>query len=177
MSDAAPLEGATIAYDITVTNNGPDDATGVQVTDALPAGVSFVSANASAGSYDETSGVWDVGPLALGETAELLIQVSVDAGTAGTTITNGAAVSGADQSDPNGGDDADTAPIGVSPTGGGTAFTGFPAGPGPFAWMLVLAAVGLAALGSGRRRSRPRRPGRSHSSDRFLAEPFFFDQG
>lgn len=157
-----------------VTNNEPDDATGVQVTDALPAGLSFVSANAIAGSYDEVGGVWDVGPLAVGETAELQIQASVDAGTAGTTITNSAAASGLDGSDPNGKDDADTAPIGVAPAGG-TAFTGFPAGPGPFAWMLGLAALGLVAILSGRRRSKPRR--RSHPAGRFLAEPFFFDQG
>ncbi len=174
VSDASPQEGDTIIYDVTVTNNGPDDATGVQVTDALPAGLSFVSADASAGSYDEASGVWNVGPLAMGERAQLQMRVSVDAGTAGTTIANGAAVSGADQSDPNGGNDADAAPVGVSPAGGGTAFTGFPAGPGPFAWMIGLAVIGLAAVVSGRRRAKPRR--RRPSSGRFLAQPFFFDQ-
>jgi uncharacterized repeat protein (TIGR01451 family) len=177
VSDAGPHEGDTITYHITVRNNGPGDATGVQVTDALPAGLSFVSANASAGSYDEASGVWNVGALAGGETAELHIQVSVDAGTAGTTITNGAAVSGVDQSDPSVGNNADAAPVGVSPADGGTAFTGFAAGPGPFVWMIGLAVIGLAAIVSGRRRAKPRRRRRLRPSGRSLAEPFFFDQG
>ncbi|MGH2597358.1 MAG: DUF7507 domain-containing protein [Actinomycetota bacterium] len=177
VSNAAPHEGDTITYDITVTNNGPDDASGVQVTDALPTGVTFVSASPSAGTYDKISGVWDVGALAVGESAELQIQVRVDAATSGTTITNSAAVSGSNQVDPNSGHDAATAPIGVEPAGGDTAFTGFPVGPGPLVWMLGLLFVGGVALGSGRRRSRPRRrhPGGSHQ--RFLAQPFFFDQG
>ncbi|MGH2966198.1 MAG: DUF11 domain-containing protein, partial [Solirubrobacterales bacterium] len=179
-SDASPAEGDTVTYVITVSNAGPDDATGVQVTDVLPAGVTFVSASADVGSYDEASGIWDLGALAVGKSAELQIRVRVGASTAGTTIENTAGVSGADQTDPNDGDDADTAPMGVLPaggTGGGTAFTGFPVGPGPFVWMLGLLFVGGVALGSGRRRSRPRRrhPGGSHQ--RFLAQPFFFDQG
>ena len=45
-----------------MTNDGPDAATGVQVTDLLPAGLTFVSrATASQGTYDDVTGVWTVG--------------------------------------------------------------------------------------------------------------------
>jgi uncharacterized repeat protein (TIGR01451 family) len=47
--DPAPT-GRNLTYTLTVTNNGPDAALNVQVTDPLPAGMDFVSATASGGS-------------------------------------------------------------------------------------------------------------------------------
>jgi uncharacterized repeat protein (TIGR01451 family) len=182
INDPSPHEGDTVAYTVTVTNNGPDDATGVQLTDLLPAGLTFVSDSPTQGTYHPASGLWDVGALAVGETAVLQIRASVNSGTAGTTITNGASVSGEDQTDPDPSDDAATAPADVA-AGGGTAFTGLPSGPAPFAWMLAFAMLGLAALGLGRgsrrRTASPSGPaadmnGTPAQPGRFLAEPFFF---
>ena len=49
-------EGDTVRYTITIHNNGPNDATGVVVTDLLPAGVSFVSSTVGQGTYDDATG-------------------------------------------------------------------------------------------------------------------------
>jgi uncharacterized repeat protein (TIGR01451 family) len=188
VDDAAPHEGDAITYEVFVTNAGPDDATGVQVTDTLPAGLSIVSTSATQGSYHQATGVWDVGSLAVGETAGLQIRARVESGTAGTTITNRANVSAADQSDPTPGDDADSAPIGVEAAGGGagpgggTAFTGFPGASAAIGWMLGLVMLGMIALGlAGLRRPVAARSSPAFGSDdeqvpagRFLCEPFFF---
>jgi uncharacterized repeat protein (TIGR01451 family) len=42
--------GSDLSYEIDVSNSGPDDASGVTVTDTLPDGAKFVSASASQGS-------------------------------------------------------------------------------------------------------------------------------
>ena len=61
VDNPAPNEGELVSFRLTARNLGPDDATGVQVTDNLPAGVTFQSATPSQGAYDDGSGVWDVG--------------------------------------------------------------------------------------------------------------------
>ena len=43
VDNATPNEGGTVNYTVIVTNNGPDGATGVEVTDLLPGGVTYVS--------------------------------------------------------------------------------------------------------------------------------------
>ena len=113
VSNANPVERDRVIYQIRVTNGGPGDATGVEITDQLPAGVTYVADN-SGGSYDETTGVWTVGDLANGDTATLRITASVDVGTAGDTIVNTAEVTAIDQNDPNPANDSDGAPITVA---------------------------------------------------------------
>lgn len=49
--------GDNVVYTVTVTNNGPDQASSVVVTDNLPGSVNFVSATASQGSCNQASGV------------------------------------------------------------------------------------------------------------------------
>ncbi|RME45097.1 MAG: DUF11 domain-containing protein, partial [Chloroflexi bacterium] len=50
------MAGETLTYTLEITNNGPSDTTGVTVTDALPAEVSFDSATPSQGSCSEAGG-------------------------------------------------------------------------------------------------------------------------
>src|SRR5262249_33613584 len=52
VSDATPNVGDTITFTVTLSNLGPDAATNVAVDDLLPAGLSFVSAAPSLGSYN-----------------------------------------------------------------------------------------------------------------------------
>jgi len=51
VDNASPYEGDDIVYTILLTNNGPDDATGVEVTDVLPPGVTYAVNNGN-GTYD-----------------------------------------------------------------------------------------------------------------------------
>ena len=71
--------GDTLSYTISVKHNGPatSDATGVTVTDTLPAGVSYVSATPSQGSCSQSSGVvtCTLGTLANGATATIDLKV------------------------------------------------------------------------------------------------------
>src|SRR5262249_27516810 len=65
VSDATPNVGDTITFTVTVTNLGPDRATGVAVQDSLPAGLVLVSATPSQGSYQPNNGTWNVGTVDL----------------------------------------------------------------------------------------------------------------
>ncbi|MBT8286864.1 MAG: DUF11 domain-containing protein, partial [Bacteroidia bacterium] len=76
--DVTPLMGSEITFQITVTNDGPQDATGVQVTDLLPSGYDFVLFSSTAGTYDEFTGIWDIGGILAGESETLLIDVIVN---------------------------------------------------------------------------------------------------
>src|SRR5213076_2793833 len=62
-SPPTPTLGQNVTFTVTVTNNGPDTATGVVVTDLLPAGLTYVSDDGG-GSYDPNLGPWTVGALA-----------------------------------------------------------------------------------------------------------------
>jgi uncharacterized repeat protein (TIGR01451 family) len=112
VSNSTPDELELITYTITVTNNGPNDANTIKVTDALPAGVSHDSDD---GSYNTSSGVWSVGDLIVGATATLNIVVEVDTGTAGDTIDNSASFTSMSESDIDFTNNLSTATIYVEP--------------------------------------------------------------
>ncbi len=69
--------GGQITYTLTLKNTGPKTATGVTITDILPAGMIFVSANPSS-EYNSVTGLWTVGsPLSSGASATLQITVQI----------------------------------------------------------------------------------------------------
>ncbi len=118
--DAVPSQvqvGEQTTFTITIVNQGPSAASGVVVTDTLPAGVSYVSDNGG-GAFDPASGDWTIGDLAVGASASLSIVVTVD--DVGT-FTNVAEVTAANEDDIDStpadgqGDDWDDAVVSSTP--------------------------------------------------------------
>ncbi|MEQ6118004.1 DUF11 domain-containing protein, partial [Reichenbachiella sp. MALMAid0571] len=102
-SDATPNVGDNVTFTLTVTNNGPSDATGVRVDDLLPSGYSYVSDDGS-GAYISGTGVWTIGGLIDGASTVLQIVATVNATG---NYANTATVSG-DQDDPGPDPNTDT---------------------------------------------------------------------
>jgi uncharacterized repeat protein (TIGR01451 family) len=67
---SSAAEGASVTYNITVTNAGPSGATGVVFTDTLPSMVNFTSATSSQGTFSVSGGVvtFSAGNVAAGGT-------------------------------------------------------------------------------------------------------------
>jgi uncharacterized repeat protein (TIGR01451 family) len=98
VSNSTPIIGETFIYTITIQNKGNINATGVLLTDLIPSGLTFVSANTAA--YNPTNGLWTLGNIDAGSTATLNISVSLDAGAnLGSIITNTITSVVSDQSD------------------------------------------------------------------------------
>lgn len=93
-----PIQGQNVTFTLTLANAGPSNATNIVVTDLLPAGLNFVSATPSAGTYTSGTGAWAVASLASGATATLQIVALVNSTG---TITNTAEVTASDQPDPD----------------------------------------------------------------------------
>jgi uncharacterized repeat protein (TIGR01451 family) len=109
---ATVVAGGEMDYTLAVTNNGPSDATGVEIVDTLPPGTSFVSgAGCTAAAQAVTCAV---GALANGATQNVTIRVSVPPALGDQTLTNSATVSG-DQGDPDPSNNTDTAQTNVGP--------------------------------------------------------------
>jgi uncharacterized repeat protein (TIGR01451 family) len=100
------VAGQVLTYTLTVTNNGPDGASGVTLTDTLPAAVTFQSASTGCTQASGTV-TCNIGTLANGASAT--VQITVTPQSAGN-ITNTASVSAieADPSTANNTASADT---------------------------------------------------------------------
>lgn len=107
--------GGLLVYTVLVTNSGPSTASGVMLTDVLPAGVSFLSASTTLGTVSESGGVVtaDIGTLANGASATVTINVDVDDSTVGT-VTNSASVT-ATETDLNNADNSSSESTTVEP--------------------------------------------------------------
>jgi len=105
VNNSYPKYLQNVTFTLTAHNYGPDSAKTVKVTDKLPTGLKFVSAD---GTYNSSTGVWTIGNLAVGKTATLhiLAKMMVSA----TKLTNVAVVSGANY-DPNSANNRATATV------------------------------------------------------------------
>jgi uncharacterized repeat protein (TIGR01451 family) len=109
------LRGDEVAYTVSVHNAGQDPAVGANLSDVLPQGFGFVSANAAGGTCDESGGVvnCDLGDLSSGATRTVTIRASADrVGKAGNV-----AIAHAGTSDPDGENNSDTEETTVLRTG------------------------------------------------------------
>ena len=113
--DPDPVEpGEDLVYTITVTNSGPDTASNVNLVDSVPSGTTFVSLSEPAGWSCLTPAPGDVGDVlcsiaSLGVgSAVFTLTVEVDAGTAGTEISNSATVTSSSE-DPDESDNTGSA--------------------------------------------------------------------
>ena len=100
--DTSPEVGDTVTFEIEVTNNGPADATGVSLTDLLPAGLTATGNNGTvtAGIYNAGTGLWTIGTLSNGATESISLEGTVDVGQDGLRITNTTTAATGDQDDP-----------------------------------------------------------------------------
>ncbi|MEV0143955.1 MULTISPECIES: hypothetical protein [unclassified Nonomuraea] len=101
--------GGMVAYHVTVHNAGPNDATGVVVKDALPAGLALLSATPSTGTY--AGGAWTVGTLAAGASATLVVRAK--ATTIAETVNTATAGSKEKELDPA--DNSDSVKVCIDP--------------------------------------------------------------
>lgn len=122
VDDTTPDQNQNITYTLTAHNAGPTAIAGVEVTDVLPAGLEFVSAD---GDYATTTGIWTIGTLTAGSTTTMHIVAKVT-GAKGSTIENGATISGNDEGISDYNEENDTGSVGVTvnnpatpPSGGG----------------------------------------------------------
>jgi uncharacterized repeat protein (TIGR01451 family) len=120
-----PNVGGTVTFTLTLHNAGPDPATGVVVSDPLPAGLTFQGANPSQGTYDPATGVWTFGTLAANATATMTITALVVAPTTATNV----AVASSSPFDPN--LDNNTATATVTPQQADLALTKTVSNPTP----------------------------------------------
>ena len=102
--------GDNVTFALTVTNNGPANATGVTVTDTLPAGLFYVSNDCGAVFASPTL-TWSVGALAVTASATCHLTATV---TQTGTITNSASATG-NETDPTPANNTGQAPISGQP--------------------------------------------------------------
>ena len=87
------VAGQNITYTVSVTNNGPNTAVGVTVSDTLPAGTGFVSATPSVGTCSSSSPIsCSLGDLVSGQNVTITVVASTSAATP-ASVTNTASAS------------------------------------------------------------------------------------
>ena len=133
--------GSNLTYTLTVTNNGPDTASNVSLTDTLPGVVTFVSASAGC---TESGGTVTCTAASLANGTNVVFTITVTAPAAGQIFSNSASVTSA-VNDPDNSDNTAAASV--------TAFNP-PSVPGLTTWSLGALAFGLGALVLAARRRR-----------------------
>lgn len=77
VDNPTPSIGQQVNFTITVNNVGTGQFQNVIVSEVIPSGYSFVSANASSGTYSNVSGIWSIPVLNPNQSASLVVTVEV----------------------------------------------------------------------------------------------------
>ncbi|HET9052112.1 MAG TPA: hypothetical protein VFO60_10450, partial [Candidatus Dormibacteraeota bacterium] len=156
VSNSAPqavASGQTFAYTLTVSNpGGAGTATGVSLSDPLPAGLAFVSATAASGSCSQSGGTVSCALGTLDPGASVKVTITVTAPNATVQISNAATVT-ANETDPATADNTATAVTYVNSVDLSVAATASPpslvgAG-GPLAYTVTVTNVGPNVTATG----------------------------
>ncbi|MGN6554048.1 MAG: Calx-beta domain-containing protein, partial [Verrucomicrobiota bacterium] len=93
--------GASLTYVVAVTNYGPGASTGVNLTNILPAGMTYVSSSATVGTPLVSGGTitWNVGSLAVNAGAQLTITAT--AAATGVQLTSAVVTSTSSDANPS----------------------------------------------------------------------------
>ena len=114
VDNAKPTEGSSVEFDITVTNNGPDPSTNIEIFDRLPTGIVIpigMAPFSSQGNYDPNSGVWELGDLQSTQVATLTIPATAEHDAVPACAQNHALISSTSISDPQPGNDTSSAAV------------------------------------------------------------------
>lgn len=106
-----------VTYTLTVKNNGPNDTTGVVLTDTLPTShLTYSNHTQTAGSYSSTTGRWQIGTLAADASATLTIIAAVKDGVCAANVVNATEGLSSDLYDSNASNDQANASLSVRNT-------------------------------------------------------------
>lgn len=94
VDNTSPVSDSTVNFTLTAKNNGPSNDNNIKVNDLLPDGYTFVSSTPSAGTYNSSTGIWNIGSLNSGASVTLVIKATVKntgnyTNTASISGTNG----------------------------------------------------------------------------------------
>ncbi|MGW1278257.1 beta strand repeat-containing protein [Streptomyces tsukubensis] len=117
---AAVNPGGEIDYELTVTNNGPDDSSGWTVSDPIPAGLANAATTTPGCSITGGTLTCTGGALPVGDSTTIALTGTAAPGATG--VTNTATVTG-DDDDPNPGNNTDTTTTTVTPASVDLALT------------------------------------------------------
>jgi uncharacterized repeat protein (TIGR01451 family) len=100
-SNVSPQAGDTLTFSVAASNAGPDAATSIVISQALPAYLTGPISSTTAGTYDPVAGAWSIPSLAAGQSATLTLSGKLCLCAANKTLVDSAELASVTPSDPN----------------------------------------------------------------------------
>lgn len=96
VDNSTPDRSDLVTFTVSLSNEGANAATNIEVTDNLPAGLNVQSITATSGSYNSNTGIWSIPQLESSTSVTLTIEAFV---TSASAVQNVAEVTAVDQFD------------------------------------------------------------------------------